>query len=142
MSAPIVSLHDVVFNYGPTEVLHEVSFTLGKGEIVGLLGPNGAGKTTIIKIMAGILTPRNGAVSVMGRSLPDSAVSVKNQIGYVPESAGLFECLTGQEFLELCGRLHRIDEDVLQTRIHGILETFGMSSDRVSGMDTYSKGMR
>ncbi len=69
MSAPIVSLHNVVFDYGPTEVLHDVSFTLGKGEIVGLLGPNGAGKTTIIKIIAGILTPKSGTVSVKGFSL-------------------------------------------------------------------------
>jgi ABC-2 type transport system ATP-binding protein len=138
----IVCFDHVVFGYEHTEVLHDVSFTLDRGEVIGLLGPNGAGKTTTIKIIAGILTPRAGSVSVLGLSLPESAVSVKGRIGYVPESAGLFESLTGQEFLELCGRLQDVEEDALQERIRDILATFGLSSDRVSFLDTYSKGMR
>jgi ABC-2 type transport system ATP-binding protein len=142
MPEPIICFNNVVFSYDHIEVLHDVSFTLGKGEIVGLLGPNGAGKTTTIKIIAGILSPRAGAVSVLGLPVPERAVSVKRRIGYVPETAVLFESLTGQEFLELCGRLHGVEEDTLQARIRDILETFGLSSDRVSGLDTYSKGMR
>jgi ABC-2 type transport system ATP-binding protein len=67
---------------------------------------------------------------------------VKQRIGYVPEAAVLFESLTGQEFLELSGRLHGVAEDTLQSRIACILETFDLSSDRVSRLDTYSKGMR
>lgn len=74
--------------------------------------------------------------------LPERAVDVKQRIGYVPESAVLFESLTGQEFLELSGRLHDVEEQALQTRIAGILETFGLSSDRVALLDSYSKGMR
>ncbi|MGD0497158.1 MAG: ABC transporter ATP-binding protein [Bryobacteraceae bacterium] len=142
MPEPIVCFNNVVFSYDHTEVLHNVSFTLDKGEVVGLLGPNGAGKTTSIKIVAGILTPQAGTVSVLGLSLPEKAVSIKQRIGYVPETAVLFESLTGQEFLELCGRLHDVEEDALQTRIRDILETFALSSDRVSSLDTYSKGMR
>ena len=118
------------------------SFTLAKGEIVGLLGPNGAGKSTTIKIIAGILAAASGAVSVAGLELPRQAVEVKRRIGYVPEAAGLYESLTGQEFLELIGRLHDIEEETLQKRILGLLETFGLVSDRSSRLDTYSKGMR
>lgn len=146
MPESVVELNRVVFcydrSYDRTEVLHQVSFTLNRGEIVGLLGPNGAGKTTTIKIIAGILAPTAGAVSVCGLSLPEQAVGVKQRIGYVPEAAALFESLTGQEFLELSGRLHDVGEDTLQTRIRSILETFNLSSDRVSRLDTYSKGMR
>jgi ABC-2 type transport system ATP-binding protein len=139
---PIVAYDRVVFSYNRREVLHGISFTLQPGEIVGLLGPNGAGKSTTIKLIAGILAPGDGSISVAGLPLPEQAVAVKQRIGYVPESAVLFESLTGQEFLELSGRLHDVAEDKLQDRIRSILETFGLSSDRVSRLDTYSKGMR
>jgi len=138
----VVKLDKVRFSYDRVEVLHDLSITLAKGEILGLLGPNGAGKTTTIKIIAGILTPAEGTVSVCGLSLPEQAVGVKQRIGYVPESAALFESLTGQEFLELMGRLHDVEEEKLQTRIRCILETFDLVSDRVARLDTYSKGMR
>jgi len=75
-------------------------------------------------------------------ALPEQAVSVKERIGYVPESAALFESLTGEEFLELSGRLHDVPEETLQARMRSILEAFNLSSDRVSRLDTYSKGMR
>ena len=142
MPEALVSFERVAFCYDRTEVLHEVSFTLNKGEVVGLLGPNGAGKSTTIKVIAGILASTEGKVSVGGLPVPDRAVDVKQRIGYVPEAAALFESLTGQEFLELSGRLHDVEEDRLQKRIAGILETFDLSTDRVSRLDTYSKGMR
>lgn len=122
--------------------MHGVSFALRKGEVVGLLGPNGAGKSTTIKIIAGLLASSGGRVSVLGLPLPDRAVDVKQRIGYVPESAELFESLTGQEFLELMGRLHELDEGILQIRIRDLLETFNLSSDRHSPLSAYSKGMR
>ncbi|HKW96483.1 MAG TPA: ABC transporter ATP-binding protein [Bryobacteraceae bacterium] len=142
MPESIAAFDKVAFCYDRVEVLHGISFTLDRGEVVGLLGPNGAGKTTTIKIIAGILAPSAGAVSVNGLPLPERAVDVKQRIGYVPEAAVLFESLTGQEFLELSGRLHDVEEDTLQTRIRCMLETFDLSSDRVSRLDTYSKGMR
>jgi len=138
----MVEFDRVVHRYDRTEVLHEISFTLARGEIVGLLGPNGAGKSTTIKIIAGILAPSAGKVSVVGFPLPERAVDVKQRIGYVPESAVLFESLTGQEFLELSGRLHDVEEDTLQARIKTVLETFGLESDGSRRLDGYSKGMR
>src|SRR5215472_9469652 len=117
MADPIVEFQNVVFGYSTTEVLHDISFQLGRGEVIGLLGPNGAGKSTTIKLICGILAPKAGSVRVAGLSLPEQAISVKQKIGYVPEAAVLFESLTGQEFLELSGRLHDVEEDVLQARI-------------------------
>jgi ABC-2 type transport system ATP-binding protein len=137
-----VEFDRVVFGYDRTEVLHEISFSLGKGEIVGLLGPNGAGKSTTIKLITGILTASSGAIRVAGLPMPERAVDVKQSIGYVPETAVLFESLTGQEFLELAGRLHGVAEDTLQARIRDILETFSLTGDRVARLDSYSKGMR
>jgi ABC-2 type transport system ATP-binding protein len=139
---PVVNFEKVAFSYDRSQVLHDLSLTLNKGEIVGLLGPNGAGKTTTIKIIAGILAPASGSVTVCGLPIPERAVDVKQRIGYVPEAAALFESLTGQEFLELSGRLHEVDEEVLQLRMRSVLESFELYSDRVSRLDTYSKGMR
>lgn len=76
MAEPIVEFQNVAFSYDYTEVLHDISFTLNKGEIVGLLGPNGAGKSTTIKIIAGILAHGSGSVSVDGLPLPERAVDV------------------------------------------------------------------
>jgi ABC-2 type transport system ATP-binding protein len=142
LAETIVAFEQVTFSYGATEVLHNISFSLHRGEVVGLLGPNGAGKSTTIKIIAGMLAPEAGIVTVAGFPLPERAVDVKQRIGYVPEAAVLFESLTGQEFLELMGRLHEVEEETLQSRIRQILEVFNLSSDRVSRLDTYSKGMR
>jgi ABC-2 type transport system ATP-binding protein len=142
LAPAIVAFDSVVFGYGASEVLHRISFALRPGEVVGLLGPNGAGKTTTLKIIAGILAPSSGTVAVAELPLPERAVDVKQRIGYVPEAAALFESLTGQEFLELSGRLHDVDENTLQQRITSILETFSLSTDRDSRLDTYSKGMR
>ena len=114
MSQSIVEFDHVTFSYDCTEVLHGISFSLNKGEVVGLLGPNGAGKSTTIKIIAGILAPGMGRVSITGLALPGNAVDVKQRIGYVPEAAVLFDSLTGQEFLERSGRLHDVDEDTLR----------------------------
>ncbi len=132
----------MVFSYDHSEVLHDITFSLKRGEVVGLLGPNGAGKSTTIKLIAGLLTPDSGTVRVNGLSLPESAVAVKQNIGYVPENAVLFESLSGQEFLELMGRLHEVEEARLQMRIAEILETFQLTPDRDSRLDAYSKGMR
>jgi ABC-2 type transport system ATP-binding protein len=142
MPEPALRFESVTFRYSTAEVLHGVSFHLQPGQVVGLLGPNGAGKSTTLKIAAGMLTPASGSVSVAGLPLPARAVDVKQRVGYVPETAVLFDSLSGQEFLELCGRLHDVPEDLLQSRIRDILETFGLTSDRVSRLDAYSKGMR
>jgi len=142
LSEAIVHVENLVFRYGGTEVLHSISFTLAKGQIVGLLGPNGAGKSTTIKILSGILSQSSGHVAVCGLSLPESAVSVKERIGYVPEAGGMFESLSGQEFLELSGRLHNVEETTLQARIKGFLERFDLAKDRLRRLEAYSKGMR
>ena len=142
MDDAIVAVDGLRFSYGMGEVLHGISFALRRGEVVGLLGPNGAGKSTTIKVLTGVLPPGGGMVRVAGHVLPDEAVEAKRRIGYVPEAAALFESLTGQEFLELMGRLQDVPEERLQFRIGRFLEQFGLKDDRLRPLDGYSKGMR
>ncbi len=138
----VVVVEGLTFSYGMGEVVHEICFRLRAGEVVGLLGPNGAGKSTTIKVLSGVLPPGRGSVEIAGYGLPDEAAEAKKRIGYVPEAAGLFESLTGQEFLELMGRLQDVPEECLQFRIGRFLEQFGLRDDRLRPLDGYSKGMR
>ncbi len=137
-----IEVESLVFRYHLEEVLHKISFTVGSGEVVGLLGPNGAGKTTTLKILTGILSPGEGSVRVEGLSLPGLAVDVKGRIGYVPETAGLYESLTAQEYLELIGRLHEIEEKTLKHKIVTLLEVLEVAKARFNRLVTFSKGMR
>ena len=139
---PAVLVDGLHFSYGHTQVLHGLSFAIGKGEVVGMLGPNGAGKSTTIKVLCGILPPGGGFVRVAGCSMPGESVSAKKRIGYVPESGALFESLSGQEFLELSGRLQGVPEETLQFRIEQLVENFGLATDRHDRLEGYSKGMR
>ncbi len=137
-----IEVENLVFRYHLEEVLHSISFSLSGGEVVGLLGPNGAGKTTTLKILTGILAPGEGSVRIEGLSLPEQAVEVKGKIGYVPETAGLYESLTAVEYLELIGRLHEIEEKVLKQKILTLLEVLEVEKARFKRLVTFSKGMR
>ena len=137
-----IEVENLVFRYHLEEVLYSISFSLDSGEVVGLLGPNGAGKTTTLKLLAGILSPGEGAVRIEGLSLPDQAVEVKRKIGYVPETAGLYESLTAQEYLELIGRLHEIEERTLKQKITTLFEVLDVAKARFNRLVTFSKGMR
>ena len=130
---PLVSgihVEGLKFGYDGAEVLHGLSFEIRRAQVTGLLGPNGAGKSTTLKIITGILQFREGRVAIEGLQLPQQSVEAKKLLGYVPESAELYESLSALEFLELCGRLHGIEEPTLKNRIGVLLESFGLSGQR------------
>ncbi len=140
--ANAIEVENLAFGYHLKEVLHGITFHLEPGEVVGLLGPNGAGKTTTLKILTGILPPGGGHVRLQRFSLPAESLEAKRIIGYVPESAGLYESLTAMEYLELIGRLRDIEESPLQQKIATLLEVFDLTKQRFQRLATFSKGMR
>jgi len=137
-----IEVENLVFRYHLTEVLHRIGFRIEAGEVVGLLGPNGAGKSTTLKILTGLLAPGEGHVCINGFSLPAQSIDAKCVIGYVPETANLYESLTAEEYLELIGRLREIEEKALKRKILTLLETFEIAKQRFSRLATFSKGMR
>jgi len=142
MFDPAVQVEGLCYSYGHNEVLHGITFSITPGTVVGLLGPNGAGKTTTLKLLTGIMKPDAGWIKVVGLDVNRDSVESKRRIGYAPEAAGLYESLSAQEFLELAGRLHRVAEDQLQTRIRAILDSFELAGKRTQRLGAYSKGMR
>jgi ABC-2 type transport system ATP-binding protein len=137
-----IAVENLVFRYHLTEALRGISFRISSGEIVGLLGPNGAGKSTTLKILTGTLVPGSGRVVIRGFKLPEESLEAKRIVGYVPETAGLYESLSAQEFLELIGRLREIREKALQEKIKALMEVFGLEKQRLKRLATFSKGMR
>ena len=141
-SEAAIDIENLHFSYSSIEVLHGISFQVGRGEMIGLLGPNGAGKSTTIKIVAGIHPTGRGKVHVGGFALPEQHLEAKRIIGYLPESPLMYECLSGMEFLELMGRLQGLDEKMLHARNRALLEAFDLNNVRVPRITGYSKGMR
>jgi ABC-2 type transport system ATP-binding protein len=124
--------------YGSVVAVNEVSFSVGPG-ITGLLGPNGAGKSTILGMVAGLLPPSAGRVTLLGEPSWRHP-GVYRQVGLVPERESVPAYLTGRAFLEYGARLHGLlDHEAAAARALATVELTD-AADRAAG--TYSKGMR
>ena len=112
--------------FAEKDAVRGLSFTVGKGEIVGFLGPNGAGKSTTVKMLTGMILPTSGSATVAGFDIIREPIEAKKRFGYVPESGALFETLTGGEYLHFIADLHHLDRDVAARRADEFLDLFGI----------------
>lgn len=90
--------------------VRDVSFSCGKGEVLGLLGPNGAGKTTTLRILSTALKPDSGSVSIEGEDVLANPLIARKKIGFLSSSTGLYGRLSGRENIAYFGELHGIDK--------------------------------
>lgn len=139
---PIVSLRGVKKAYGRDLILKGIDLDVYAGEIIGYIGPNGAGKSTTIKILIGMIPDFVGEVRVLGYDIKEDALEVKKRIGYIPENAMLYEVLTPMEYLLFIGRLHKMEDALIERRALELLEIFGLPGHTDARMNTFSKGMR
>jgi ABC-2 type transport system ATP-binding protein len=138
----VIELVDVGKAYGTKQAVRGVSFTARPGEATGYLGPNGAGKTTTIKMIAGLIRPSQGEVRVCGFDVTMSPLEVKRRIGYVPESAALYDTLTPNEHLSLMAELHGLERAAAARRIGELLASFALREAADQPIESLSKGMR
>jgi gliding motility-associated transport system ATP-binding protein len=129
-------------SYGHIQALMDVSFTVGKGEVIGLLGPNGAGKTTLMKILTGYLEPDEGAVRVHGIDVVADPLSAQRRIGYLPESAPLYGEMLVQEYLEMMAAMRGVTPDIRQEKVIAAIRATGLEDRCVQPIETLSKGYR
>jgi len=112
--------------YGPRLAVNQVSFRIGKGEIVGLLGLNGSGKTTVLRVLAGSLLPTAGQIRINGIDLLDEPHAAKRLLSFLPESPPLYPEMTVRSYLEFAGRLKGLRAGEVRNRLPDVAERTGV----------------
>ncbi|MDX6635987.1 MAG: heme exporter protein [Solirubrobacterales bacterium] len=141
-AGPAIAVAGLRRDYGDRPALDGVGFELPAGSSLVVLGPNGAGKTTLLRILATLLRPSGGEVSVLGCSLPGEAWKLRGRIGYLGHEPLLYRDLSGRENLRFQARLYGIERDTAETRIEGLLRAVGMERRADERVAELSAGMR
>ncbi|MBK9641855.1 MAG: gliding motility-associated ABC transporter ATP-binding subunit GldA [Saprospiraceae bacterium] len=135
-----IQVENLVKIYGSQRALNGISFTAGKGQILGFLGPNGAGKTTTMKILTGFLFPTSGKASVCGYDLSESPLEAKRKIGYLPEHNPLYKDMYIREYLLTFAKISQIQNP--KKRVEELIELTGLTKEQNKLIGSLSKGYR
>ena len=138
----MVEIEHLTKTYGTQNAVDNISFTAGKGEIVGFLGPNGAGKSTTMKIATGYLPPTAGTVRVAGYDVLTDSLSVRRHVGYLPEHNPLYLDMYVHEYLEFIGSVHGLRGSGLRNRVAELVRRVGLSREQNKQIGALSKGYR
>ncbi len=122
--------------------LDGLSFQIKPGEIYGLIGPNGAGKTTALRIVSSLILPTAGSAKVYGHDVVEEASKVRELITYLPEEAGAYKNLSGEEYLRFMAQFNAENNKVLEEIVSNAEEISGLGDRLRDRVKTYSKGMK
>ena len=141
MSA-VVEIEGLSKHYGRRKAVDNVSMSIESGEIFGLVGPNGAGKTTTMRMLVTLLKPDKGEIRVGGYSVRKSPRDVRRQIGFMPDSFGVYGDLTVQEYLDFFGACYGIAPAQRVSLIKDLLDLVDIGHRRDDMVDTLSTGLK
>jgi len=138
----VIEVQHITKRYGPFTAVDDVSFSVGKGEILGFLGPNGAGKTTTMRILTGYMPPTEGRAIVAGFDVLEQPVDAKRRTGYLPETPPLYPEMTVREYLTFVAKIKGVASGERKARVHWAMERTRVDdvADRHCGK--LSKGYR
>jgi ABC-2 type transport system ATP-binding protein len=142
MSETAIQTQKLSRKFGNLIAVEAIDLQVTAGQFFGFLGPNGAGKSTTIKMLTGLLAPTSGSMQLLGLDFATNAVEVKRQIGVVPEGMGLFERLTGTEYLNFVGRMYGLDRPTTQRRSEELLDFMQLADRPKTMIADYSHGMQ
>jgi ABC-2 type transport system ATP-binding protein len=142
MSAADIVVDRLTKMYGTFLAVDHISFEVPKGTILGFLGPNGAGKTTTIRMLTCYMPPTSGTATVAGFDVFNQSMQVRQNIGYLPESAPLYTEMRVAEYLDFRGKLRGLDRDTRRKRIELVAEKTWLKDRLRSVIGTLSKGYR
>jgi gliding motility-associated transport system ATP-binding protein len=138
----MIEIKDLTKDFGSLRAVDGISFSVGRGEVLGFLGPNGAGKSTTMKMITGFLTPTSGTAVVSGHDVGRDPIGAKSSIGYLPEGAPLYPDMTPAGFLDFIAEIRGLSGSVREARIRevvGLVHIEGVMHQRI---DTLSKGFK
>lgn len=140
--APAIWAKGLTKRYGDLVAVDRLNLSVEPGEIFGLLGPNGAGKTTTILMLLGLSEPSEGQIRVVGLDPTKDALGVKRRVGYMPDSVGFYNHLSGRRNLQYTAALNGLDRAAADERIATLLDEVGLSERADDPVRVYSRGMR
>jgi ABC-2 type transport system ATP-binding protein len=139
----MIHIEKLTKSFGKVMALQGLSLHVEAGAIYGFLGPNGAGKTTTLRILAGLARPDQGNASIMGLEVTNSATSLRNSFGYLPEVPSFYTWMTPMEYLSgFVAPLYAIKGESARVRATEILERVGLSQAGNRRIGGFSRGMR
>ena len=138
----MIEITNLTKRFGPLTAVDDVSFSVGRAEVLGFLGPNGAGKSTTMKIVTGFLAPDEGTIRIGGVDIAENPVEVKRWIGYLPEGAPLYGEMTTGGFLKFIAGIRGYRGAEARRRIEVVVEKVSLGSVLNSPIDTLSKGFK
>jgi ABC-2 type transport system ATP-binding protein len=137
-----VDVEGIGKSFGSVAALRDISFDVGRGEVVALLGPNGAGKTTTVEILSTLATPDRGRARVAGHDVARHPALVRRSIMLTGQHVALDDMLTGYENLVMFGRLQGLQKSAARTMAGDLLREFDLEYAAGRRVSTYSGGMR
>ncbi|MET3841996.1 ABC-2 type transport system ATP-binding protein [Bradyrhizobium sp. OAE829] len=138
----VIEARGLAKQYGPHVAVDGIDLQVRAGEVIGLLGPNGAGKTTTILMLLGLTEATRGSILILGKDPLRRPLEVKRDVGYLPDSVGFYETMTGRENLTYMARLAAIPRGVVGERINSSLAAVHLLEVADRPVATYSRGMR
>ena len=138
----MILLENLTKLYGSFCAVDSIALHVPKGTLYGFLGPNGAGKTTTLRMIAGILRPTAGRITIGGHDLATDPIAAKAKLGFIPDRPFVYDKLTGAEFLRFVAGLYGQDGQLVERRIDELLEIFELSTWKNELVESYSHGMR
>jgi ABC-2 type transport system ATP-binding protein len=138
----MIEVNNLIKKYDGVTAVDDVSFSIGRGEIVGLLGHNGAGKTTIMKIITGYLEPNAGTVMVDDCSIEEERTEIQKKIGYLPENCPLYPEMTVIDYLEYAASLRGMEPTDALEAVRSALRQTDLESRATAPIHTLSRGYR
>ncbi len=138
----MIEVENLTRRYGETVAVDDVSFGIGRGEVVGLLGHNGAGKTTIMKMITGFLEPTAGTIRVDGNEIGRDTRRIQRRIGYLPENCPVWPEMTVIDYLDYQAALHGVAEARRPAAVAGAIRRTALLDRATAPIHTLSRGYR
>ncbi|MBE2247004.1 MAG: gliding motility-associated ABC transporter ATP-binding subunit GldA [Candidatus Competibacteraceae bacterium] len=137
-----IQVHNITKVYGEQKALHNISFEVLSGQIVGFLGPNGAGKSTMMKILTGFIPPTQGSAKVCGYDIRSQIMEVKKCVGYLPEHNPLYGEMYVVEYLRFVAGMYGIKDQEAGRRVGEMIEITGLGAEHKKKIRMLSKGYK